>query len=286
MTPKTTKWPALREGLRAFSSAAIRMFQELVSKGTIIPVHSETVPVRHGGNQWSFETKEFPIFGVLFMKFDKNLKALPEYQECESIFLQEQEIASHMNQLVGTPHQSTFLSVERTLYAILLDQLDGRSLEFREDKFGQTYEKIEEYFSSRMEKFVGWVPLKNFVSDLDEIIIEPGLAIGRLPDAVIADFYGYGGSGSFGGTNEVLRWTHGIRAEFELPKVFGGIAEPADKSLEPLQAKFDHPVEEVVRSLRLIKSGVVGIGPKLMKPQTWSPDTGTVLYYTYLNMAT
>ena len=257
------------------------MLQDLVRKGTTIPVHSETVPVRRGKNQWSSETKEFPLFGVLLMKLDKNLKALPEYQGCESIFLKEHEIALHMNQLVGTPHQSTFLSVERTLHAILLDQLNGDSLEFLEDRFDQTYEKVEEYFSSKIERFIGWVPLKNFSSDLDEIIIDPTLSIRRLPDAVIADFYGYGGSSSFGGTNEVLRWTHGIYVEYELPKIFGGVVESAGKSLEPLQARIDRPVEDVVRSLRLIKCGVVGIGPKLMKPQTWSPDTGTLLSYGY-----
>ena len=109
------------------------MLQDLVSKGTTIPVHSETVPVRRGENQWSSETKEFPLFGVLFMKLDKTLKALTEYQGCESLLLKEQEIALHMNQLVGPPHQSTFLSVERTLHAILLDQLSDGSLEFRED---------------------------------------------------------------------------------------------------------------------------------------------------------
>src|SRR4249920_3857257 len=122
MTPKTPKWPALREGLRAFSTAVMKVFQDLVSKGTTIPVHSETVPVRSGGNQWSFETKNFPLFALLFVKCDKNLKALAEYQVCESLFMKEQEIAVHMNQLVGTAHQSTFLSVERTLHAILLDQ--------------------------------------------------------------------------------------------------------------------------------------------------------------------
>jgi len=281
MTPKTAKWPALREGLREFSAAAMKVFQDCVGNGTAIPVHSETVPVRSGKNQWSFETKDFPLFAFLFVKCDKNLKALAEYQLCESLFMKERAIAVHMNQLVGTAHQSTFLSGERVLHAMLLDQLNDGSLDFRVDKFDQTYEKVEEYFSSQTERFVGWVPLKNFSSELDEINVDPGIAVRRLPDEVIAEFFGYGGSGSFGGTNEVLQWTHGICVEYELPKIFGGIVGAADKSLEPLRANFDRPVDDVIRSLRLIKSGVVGIGPKLMKPQTWSPETGTLLYYGF-----
>jgi hypothetical protein len=212
----------------------------------------------------------------LLVKLDKKLKALPEYKACESILLNDQQIAAHVNQFVGAPHYSTF-NVERTLFAILIDQLVDGSLEFHEDRFNQTYEKVQEYLFSRSERCIGWVPLKNFTSDLDEIAFGPGLSIRRLPDAVIAEFYTHGGFGSFGGTIEILGWTHGVFVEYELPKIFGEVVGAPDKSLEILRARFERPVEDVLSTLRLIKNGRVGIGPRLMIPQTWSPDGGPIL---------
>jgi hypothetical protein len=287
MSAKQPNWMALKDGLQAFSKAAIKMLQNLVNEGTVLPVHSETVPVRRKENQWSLETKETPLVGSLLVKVDKKLKALPEYQTCESILLKDQRIASHVNQLVGTPHHPAF-SVERTLFAILMDQLADGSFEFHEDRFDQTYEKVQEYLSSRSERCVGWVPLKNFASDLDEITIGPGLSIRRLPDTVIADFYAHGGSGSFGGTNEILGWTHGVFVEYELPKIFGEMVGSPDKSLEFLRARFERPVEDVVSTLRLIKNGIVGIGPELMilkhglptQAQFW--DTDTQMFHLHL----
>ena len=281
MSFKTPKWAVLKESMRAFSVVAMRMLQDLVRDGAKIPVRMETTPVRMKNNQWSFKTKEIPLYGVPLQEMDNNLKLSSEYQECESFLLNKEETASHINKLVGPHHHSMFLSVERTLNAVLLDQVADGYLGYREDKFDQTYEKVEEYFSSKSERFAGWVPLKNFTTDIDEISIDLGLCIRRLPDEIMAEFYTFGGSGLFGGTNEVLRWTHGIYVQYELPKIFGGIVEPAEKSLDPLRAAFERPVEDIIRSLRLIKNGVVGIGPKLMKPLTWSPDTGTILTYGY-----
>lgn len=279
MSTKQPNWLALKDALQLFSRAAIKMVKDIVSRGAAIPVHSETVPVRNEHKQWTFETKETALVGTLLVTLGKNLKALPEYKRCESILLNDPQIASYVNQLMGTPHHPPF-SPERTLFAILVDQLVDGSLEFHEERFDQTYEKVQEYIFSKSERCVGWVPLKNFTSDLDEIIIiNPALSIRRLPDTVIKEFYLHGGSGSLGGTSEVLQWTHGIYAEYELPRIFGEIVEPSDKSLELLRARFERPVEDVIRALRLIKNGMVGIGPALMIPQTWSPDTGPILGY-------
>lgn len=279
--PNMPKWPALKESLRGFSVVSIRMLQDLDRDGAKCPVRREMVPVRAGNNQWSFETKTTPLYGMLLQSMDNKLKALAEYKECESHLLLNEGTSSHMNTLVGTPHHITFLSIERLVYAVLLDQLVDGHLEFREEKFEHTYGKVEEYFASTSERFVGWVPLKNFTTDIDEVGVDSAVRIRRLPDEVIAELYTYGSSGSFGRIDEVLQWTHGIEVEYELPKIFGGIVEPAEKSLDPIRAAFERPVEDVIRSLRLIKRGVVGIGPKLMKPLTWSPDTGTILTYGY-----
>ena len=176
MGSKIPKWPVLKESLRVFSVASMSILQGLVSEGAKVPVRREMMPVRMRDNQWSFETKEIPLYGVLLQERDNNLKALSEYQKCESFLLQEEETASHINKLVGTPHHSVFLSVERILNAVLLDQLADGYLGFGEDKFEQTYKKVEEYFSSQLERFAAWVPLKNFTTDIEEISIDPGVS--------------------------------------------------------------------------------------------------------------
>src|SRR5688572_10599413 len=106
MSFKTPKWAVLKESMRAFSVVAMRMLQDLVRDGAKIPVRMETTPVRMKNNQWSFKTKEIPLYGVPLQEMDNNLKLSSEYQECESFLLNKEETASHINKLVGTHHHS------------------------------------------------------------------------------------------------------------------------------------------------------------------------------------
>jgi hypothetical protein len=192
-------------------------------------------------------------------QLENEVKNLDEYKSCIEIGNADTNIKSLMGKMVGTL-ASGMSRVESIDICILqfINQLYLYSKDriFKIDLFNERYEAFEELFYSTTMRFVDTVRLHNFESGVDEIILEEGLVIKKLPHSVDAQTQlqerRYKPYTQFSKSDFVIE-----RRYTKLNMVGGFTSEPDPEQVNKELNESGDVFDLVIKSLRILKSSAI-----------------------------
>ncbi len=132
--------------------------------------------------QSPFTTDSLQI-SIMISGLAYNINRFDEFKTCVSLMNSDIKISSLLGKLVGTfAGMSTIENAEICISQFIQQvYLKSKNTSVDHSVFNEQYEMYEELFFSNTMRFVDTVRLHNFESEVEEIALEEGLAIKRLP---------------------------------------------------------------------------------------------------------
>jgi len=220
-------------------------------------------------------TNTFQI-SIMINRLAHDINQFEEFNRCVELMNADTTIHSLLGKLVGTiAHMSTTDNAE-TCIARFIQQvyLDTANTSFDLTVFNNHYEAFEELFYSGTMRFVDTVRLHNFESEADEIILEDGLAIKKLPE--VQDIQTKIQEMRYRPFIQFSRSEFVIERKYTKRKLVGGFtSEPSPEQIDRELNESVDVFDKVIKTLRILKSSAVyrehGITTETL---TFSPYAG------------
>lgn len=129
-------------------------------------------------------SKEDTQLGVVLARLDKHIEIMDEFQSCVQVMSSDDRVKPLLGQRVGTKFSKFGVENAETCVLRFVNQLYLRKPAFDPDLFNELYDAFEELFYSDTLRFIDWVRLYNFESDVDEIPLRNGLVIKKSPPSM------------------------------------------------------------------------------------------------------
>jgi len=195
---------------------------------------------------------------IILRQLEPEIKKIAEYQNCIAIMNTDETIRPLLGQLVGTMRERTTIDGADTCVMRFIEKmyhtLQGKTLD--STLFDEQYATLEELFYADRLRFQDTVRLHNFESAVDEIGLEEGLAIRKLP--LIQD----------GRTNiEEMKYRPHVqfsRSNFVIDRLYAesklvGIitVEPTTEQITRELGKSEDVFDLVIKALRILRHSAV-----------------------------
>ena len=206
-----------------------------------------------------------------------------EFNRCVELMHAGTTIRSLLGKLVGTTAgRATIENAEICIFRFIQQvYLDTANTSFDLSVFNKQYEAFEELFYSETMRIVDTVRLHNFESEAEEIVLEEGLAIKRLPEVQDVQTkiqeMRYRPHIQFSKSEFLIERTYAKR------KLVGGLTpEPSPEEIGRELNESVDVFDRVIKTLRILKSSAVyrehGI---TAEPVTFSPYAGTTSRFAF-----
>jgi hypothetical protein len=233
--------PELRNNLELLAKRAFALYNDVLKLNGKSPSTADSLQI-----------------SMMISGLGYDINRFDEYKTCVSLMRADTKISSLLGKLVGTiTGMFTIENAERCIVQFIQQvYLDTANTSFDPTIFNEHYEAFEELFYSDTMRFVDTVRLNNFESEVEEIILEAGLAIKRLPQVQDVQT-----------KMQELRYRphiHYSRSEFVIErrytqqKIVGGFApDPSPEQVERELNKSGDLFDLVIKTLRVLKSSGV-----------------------------
>ncbi len=216
--------------------------------------------VRVSAEAFEFQQTAEPLWEISFLQHRDELWNFPEHAIAITALRDDEDISSHLDVLVGTPMSATRTDAEE-----FPDQLVQRMarrlgrMAYDDAMFDALFAEFEAEIARKASPHVLMVPLMGFEAADTPIVLGRRLEIDRLTDDEIARCLGAGYLRSFFRTATTqfdLKEAYGVRATFELPKIFGEDRPLSAEAVAP-QTEAVSRASGVGEALRIFKAGDV-----------------------------
>jgi|SRR5258708_6507114 len=158
--------PELRNNLELLAKKAFTLYNNLLKRNGQSPSTADSLQISMMINGLAYDINRFE-----------------EFKTCVDLMKANTKISSLLGKLVGTTAgMSTIENAETCIFRFIQQvYVDTANTSFDLPAFNEHYKAFEELFYSDTMRFVDTVRLHNFESEVEEIVLEEGLAIRRLP---------------------------------------------------------------------------------------------------------
>ncbi len=195
---------------------------------------------------------------AIIVQLEAELKQIDEFQTCVDIMNADETISPLLGKMVGTIVRRSTTESADTCVTRFIERLYHASQDKAFDSafFHDQYEAFEELFYSDQLRFLDTVRLHNFDSEVDEIGLEDGLAIKKLPliqdDRTTIEEAEYRPHVQFSRSDFVME------RRYIKPKLVGNsTTKPSPEQLTKELNESDNVFDLVITALRILKPSAV-----------------------------
>ncbi len=233
--------PELRNNLELLAKKAFTLYNNLLKHNGQSPTTADTFQISIMINGLAYDINRFE-----------------EFKTCVDLMKANTKISSLLGKLVGTTAGMSTIENAETCIMQFIQQVyvDTANTSFDLPAFNEHYEAFEELFYSDTMRHADTVRLHNFESEVDEIVLEEGLVIKKLPQ--VQDVRTEIQERQYRPYIQFSKSEFVIERKYTKQKMVGGFTpEPSPGQIERELNESVDLFDIVIKALRVLKSSGV-----------------------------